>query len=257
MSGGASAAALFAETRDRGAMAGVDPRVRLVLALAFALAMPLVQTPAALAAAVLVAVCIAAVFRLDVRSALKRLAAAEMFLLALLASLPFAVPGTPVFEVFGLEASAEGFARAGVLAVRISAALLVVAALVGGLGGQRLAAAMTGIGLPARLSTLLLMTLRYTATLADEYRRLRTAMRVRGFRAGTNRHSWRSLGYLVGMLIVRSLDRGQRVQEAMLCRGYAGRFPSTDLGRPGRRDLAVLAGGLAAIGLVLLTQVLA
>ena len=36
-------------------------------------------------------------------------------------------------------------------------------------------------------------------------------LRVRGFKPGSNRHTWRSLGYLVGMLLVRSLERAERV----------------------------------------------
>jgi cobalt/nickel transport system permease protein len=32
------------------------------------------------------------------------------------------------------------------------------------------------------------------------------------------------LGYLVGMLLVRSLDRSERIVRAMKCRGFRGRF---------------------------------
>jgi len=49
-------------------------------------------------------------------------------------------------------------------------------------------------------------------------------MKVRGFKAGMNIHTYRSLANLVGLLLIRSLDRADRVHAAMLCRGYKGHF---------------------------------
>jgi len=251
MSGAGSLAALFVESHDRGLPASVEPRFRLVVALAFGLVMALVDTPMALALAFGLACGAVALARLRIGVVLRRMAAVEGFLLALLLTLPFAIPGEPLLAIFGLIASVEGFARAVTLVVRINAALLVVMAMIGGLGAQRLAGALAGIGVPAAFTGLLLMTLRYIGTLGEEYRRLRTAMRVRGFRAGSNRHSWRSLGYLVGMLLVRSLERAERVHGAMLCRGYAGHYPIVPSRRPNRRDWAFLAAaGLAMAGLL-------
>lgn len=236
MSSGASVAALFTETHDASTVARIDPRLRLVAALAFALAVPLLTSAMALVLALATALLAVVWARLSLRSVWRRIAMAEAFLVVLLVSLPFAIPGTPWLSVLGFTASLEGLQRAIVLVLRINAALLVVLALVGGLGGQRLAAAMVGIGVPPRLAALLQMTMRYVATFGDEYRRLRTAMRVRGFRARSNLHSWRSLGNLVGMLLVRSLERAERVRWAMLCRGYAGRFPLVPAGPLGRSD---------------------
>ena len=76
-------------------------------------------------------------------------------------------------------------------------------------------------------------------------------MRARGFRPRTSRHTWRSYGNLMGMLLVRALERAQRVEEAMLCRGYNGAFPYRPLPAPARRDWtrfgAITGGGLIAL----------
>jgi cobalt/nickel transport system permease protein len=37
-------------------------------------------------------------------------------------------------------------------------------------------------------------------------------------------HTYRTYAYLVGMLLVKSHDRADRVRAAMLCRGFRGRF---------------------------------
>jgi cobalt/nickel transport system permease protein len=257
MSGNASPGALFTESREAGLLARIDPRVRLAVALLFAACLALLSAPLTLGLALLMAMLAVGASGLGPSQALRRMLGVEGFLIVLLVTLPFTVAGTPIFSVLGLSASAEGLARALTLVVRVNAAVLAIMALLGGLGGQRLAGAMTGIGVPAPLASLLLLTMRYAATFGDEYRRLRIAMRVRGFRARSDHHTWRSLGYLVGMLLVRSLERAERVRAAMLCRGYDGRFPLAAPRPLVRRDWLFLVAVLAAIAVVLAVEVLA
>ena len=78
-------------------------------------------------------------------------------------------------------------------------------------------------------------------------------VKTRGFRPRMDWHTYRSYGYLVGMLLVRSLDRSQRVLAAMKCRGFRGRFYLLDHFAATRYDLGFsLAAGLilAALGLL-------
>jgi cobalt/nickel transport system permease protein len=51
-------------------------------------------------------------------------------------------------------------------------------------------------------------------------------MRVRGFVPRTNMHTYKSYAYLVGMLLVRSYDRAERIHKAMLCRGFNRKYYS-------------------------------
>ncbi len=85
--------------------------------------------------------------------------------------------------------------------------------------------ALAGLGLPRKLVHLLLLTVRYVGALRDQYAQLRTAMKVRGFRMRPSWHSWRSLGWLFGMVLVRSSERAERILAAMKCRGYRGERP--------------------------------
>ncbi len=65
---------------------------------------------------------------------------------------------------------------------------------------------------------------RYAFLFFDEARRLRIALKVRGFRARTSTHTYRTTGHTVGTLLVRGGDRAERVADAMRCRGFDGRF---------------------------------
>jgi cobalt/nickel transport system permease protein len=78
--------------------------------------------------------------------------------------------------------------------------------------------------IPGRIIWLALLAYRYSFLLGEELRRLRIALRVRGFRANATRHSYRTLGHVVGATLVRGSDRAERVSDAMRCRGFDGRF---------------------------------
>lgn len=250
-----NAAAIFAGSRDAGPLAAVDPRARLLAALVFLAALSLLHAPQALAAALGIAAAAAVLARLPARETLRRLAAVEGFLLFLLVSLPFTAPGTPVFAVSGLSASWEGLWLALRIAARVNAGLLAIAALLSTMGTIRLAAAMAGIGMPAALAGLFQLTVRYVGIFHEEFSRLRRAMRARAFRAGSNLHSWRTLGQLLGMMVLRGTERAHRVARAMRCRGFAGTFPALEQRSFGAADAAFVAtwAGLAAMLLVLET----
>lgn len=156
----------------------------------------------------------------------KRVAALNSFMLTLLVLLPWSVPGTALFHVGALAYSREGLIQAGRIVLRGNAILLVLTASISTMEPHAFGHALRRLGVPAKLTNLLLFTIRYIAVMEDEYRDLRRAMTVRAFRPRLNLHTLRSIGYLVGMLLVRALDRSERINEAMKCRGFLGRFPS-------------------------------
>jgi len=78
------------------------------------------------------------------------------------------------------------------------------------------------------------------------------AIRARGFAPGCNRHTLRTYGYLAGTLFVRAHHRAERVQAAMKCRGFQGRFYLMDHFHAGRADaLFLFVSGVILVGLVL------
>ena len=180
----------------------------------------------------------------------KRLLHLEAFLILLLIMLPFTLPGTPLLRVGPLVASAEGLWRAVVIACKVTASVLLLSLLLGQSDPLRLGTALRGLHAPEPLVRLFVATVRYLALLQAELSRLRDSMRARAFVARNNRHTWRSYGYLLGMLLVRALDRAERVEEAMRLRGYSGRFPVTRMPAPPPADW--LAAGALLAGAVLL-----
>jgi len=227
-----------------------DLRLRIVAAFVLIACLSQVQSPAVAAAAFGLAA-LAAVLSGAAGRNWRRLLHVEAFLLLMLATLPLTIAGTPLVSFGPFAASVEGVWRAASLLCRVSASVLIVMALLGDVEPVRFGAALRGLWVPERLARLFVFTARYGVLLGDEGRRLHDAMRARAFRPRSSLHTWRSYGNLIGMLLVRALERAHRVEEAMRCRGYAGHFPRTVEGPPPVRDWLALAlavtAGLAAL----------
>ncbi|MCB9948207.1 MAG: cobalt ECF transporter T component CbiQ [Rhodospirillaceae bacterium] len=242
-----------------GARAGLfsdhDPRVRLAVALVGCVAAVALQSLGALASALAIALLALAASRPDLRRLRGRLLSLEGFMIMVLVTLPFTVPATApdgiLLQVGPFTASGDGLRRAFVILLKANIVVLLLAALIGGLEATQFGRALAGLGLPGRLVTLLLMTVRYMEVLQRDYARLRRSMRVRGFRARADRHSLRSVGYLIGMLLVRSFDRSERILDAMRCRGFNGTFRHDPLDAAGGRDAVLaLAAAIAVVACV-------
>jgi cobalt/nickel transport system permease protein len=228
-----------------------DPRGRLVAAVAFAIAVVAARRVGSAALALAAAAALAVLAGVRLGPALRRLGAMEATLALLLATLPFSVPGEPLLRVGPLVASDAGLARAALVLLKANAVVLAMLALVGTQEASRVGWAMHRLRVPDALVHLLLFTVRYLGVLDAEYGRLRAAMRARAFRPRTDAHSLRSLGNLVGMLLVRSAERAERVMAAMRCRGFTGRLYVLDDLRWRGADSATAAGiGLAIAALV-------
>lgn len=201
-----------------------EPRLRILAAFAFALLTVSLGELTLMILVLALALVLALWAGLAPRLLVRRLLALEGFMLVLLFLLPFSVPGEILWRLGPFSASREGLVQALSILLKANAVVLALLALVGTLEPVTLGHALARLRVPEKLVHLLLLTVRYLGVLNNEYLRLRQAMRTRGFRARSDSHTWRCLGWLMGMLLVRSLERAQRILAAMKCRGFNGRF---------------------------------
>ena len=231
-----------------------DPRCKLAAALAVAVCVALLRSPGPAGLALLLGATLCAWARLPLPRLLRRLAAVNVFVAFLWVFLPFSLPGVPLLRIgpfpglpdwlapnwLSLTATNAGVAQAVLVTLKSNAIVLAFIALAGTSDITAVGHAVAGLGLPDKLALLLLFTWRQLHVVAQEYHRLRTAAKVRGFIPGTNLHTYRTYANLAGMVLVRSFDRAERVGQAMRLRGFAGRFHmlAEPAGHPGDRRLA-------------------
>jgi cobalt ABC transporter, permease protein CbiQ len=221
----------------------LDPRLKILAALFWSFLLALTSGLSAAGLGLAFSLLLAVWARLSPAESLRRLAAVNVFILFMWLILPFSFssPGTVVASLGFLEITREGLDLSLLLTLKANGVALGAMALLGSSPPLELAAAARSLGAPEKLTAMFLLMIRYFQVIHQEYGRLRVAMRARGFKSGLNSHSLRSLANLVGMLLVRSVDRAERVHAAMLCRGYNGRFWIKDDFSLRRLDL-VMAG---------------
>jgi cobalt/nickel transport system permease protein len=231
-----------------------DPRWKLAAVLVLAAAAVSLQHPGPAAAAVALALALALIGRV------RRSVVAGRAGLLLLATLPFVifVPLTqggdsPGWDVGPLHVSRPGLVAALVVALRVLAVGLLALVLTRTAPLPRTLAAAHALRVPGVLVQVAQLAYRYTFVLAAEARRLRVALRTRGFRARTSRHTYRTLGHAVGSLLVRGGDRAERVADAMRCRGFDGTYRCVTTYRTTPAD--ALSFGLVAAGTIALVLI--
>ncbi|MYM56607.1 cobalt ECF transporter T component CbiQ [Thalassovita mangrovi] len=242
--------------RGTGPLTAIDPRLRIVAACLFGVTVVALSSLPALILALALSLGLLQLSRLPVRQTLRRMAMMDGFIFFMLALLPFTVPGDAIFTLWGMTASWQGLLNAIEIGLTANAVILALMTLVGTLEPVTLGHALHRLRCPETLVHLLLFTIRYIEVLREEYLRLRAAMKVRGFRPGTNWHTYRSFGYLVGMMLVRAIERSERILDAMKCRGFSGRIVLLQDFALARRDYvfaALFAGLTLALIMVDLT----
>ncbi len=238
--------------RGRSWVHALDPRLRLSIALLFSCILALASTWQQAAWGLVAALILLACSRPPLRPLLRRLAAVNLFLLFLWLTVPWSMAGLTAFHIGGLRCSWAGLQLLCLITLKANAITLLFIACVATMPASRFGHALHALHVPAKLVFLFLFTYRGIFLLADEWQRLKIALRLRGFVAASNLHSYRTLGYLLGLTLVRGMDRAGRIHQAMLLRGFNGSFTSLTSFAFTRLDAFFLATSAALFILYLL-----
>ena len=202
----------------------LDPRIKLLAAFLFSVNTSVSGRFFPLFFALLMAFALLISARLPIKTVLLRLLFANLFIFLLWVFIPFTMKGEPLVYLGPLIVSKEGLLYCFLLTIKSNAIIIILITLTATMPVFSMGRAMSSLGVPEKVVNLFIFSYRYIHAILLEYKRLKEAMEIRGFRPKTNMHTYRSYAYLVGMLIVKSHDRAERVHSAMICRGFQGRF---------------------------------
>jgi cobalt/nickel transport system permease protein len=113
----------------------------------------------------------------------------------------------------------------------VSAALILVACT----GIYRLCAGLEQMGVPRLFAVQLLFLYRYLFVIGEEGLRMIRGVQMRA--PGVRSLRLRTYGSLTGHLLLRSMDRAQRIYQAMVSRGFDGQLRILRRTHPGWRDI--------------------
>jgi cobalt/nickel transport system permease protein len=118
----------------------------------------------------------------------------------------------------------------------VTAALILIAAT----GFDTLCAALQKLGVPRPFVVQLMFLYRYIFVLMDEAARMVRAISLRSFNTGAMR--FKIFVPMMGHLLLRTLDRAQRIHLAMQCRGFDGHIRVIRFMKIGAADIFYAAG---------------
>jgi cobalt/nickel transport system permease protein len=217
----------------------LDPRVKVIATMLFlftVISFPKHEV-AALVPFFLFPVLLMTIGEIPVRFILKKVLLVSPFAILIGIFNPFLDTAT-VAVVSGIPLSAGIVSFLSILlkfALTVSAALLLIATT----SFPGVCHALRRLGLPSLFVSQLLFLYRYLFVLMEEAMRITRAREMRS--VGSRGAGIRVFVRLIGTLFVRTVDRAERIYQAMLSRGFQGDIPSLERARIESADLAYLA----------------
>jgi cobalt/nickel transport system permease protein len=239
----------------------LDSRIKLVLVVAFILTSGLTPMGAWPVYILLLALAFSAELLSDLGIGfyLKRALLALPFILAALPVLFTTHSNVLINLPFGLVLTAAGLERFLSISAKSWISVQAAILLASTTSFPDILLGLRALGLPRLMVAVIGLMWRYLFVIVDEVLRL---IRARASRSGDTGQPGRRLGGSVfwraritggmaGSLLLRSLERSDRIYNAMLARGYDGEVRS--LPHPGlhTRDWSILAGSLLLLGSLL------
>jgi cobalt/nickel transport system permease protein len=243
----------------------LDPRVKLVLTLAFIFTTALTPVGAWPVYILLLAIIVSIILlsNLGLGYVWGRAILAFPFVLAAVPII-FTAPEPYLAEIplgqWTLTISASGLERFLSIAFKSWISVQAAIVLAASTPFPNLLIAMRAIRIPRLLVSIFSLMWRYLFILADEVLRLNRARAARSGQAEDSKVktggslAWRArvTGGMAGNLFLRAFERSDRIYNAMLSRGYDGEIRSTPLPRLDSSQLAILTAALVGLFLLLL-----
>ena len=202
----------------------LDPRAKVIIAGIFSILVATADRFIPLIFAAFLGLIFVSLAKLPFKKVCSRLLVVNGLILLLWLFLPFTMEGERLWAFGPLTATKEGIIYSALITIKSNSIILAILALVATIPVLTIGRTMGHLHIPEKMVHLFYFTYRYIHAIRREYRRQMNAIKIRGFNPGTNMHTYRTYAYLIGMLLVKSHDRAERVRAAMICRGFKGKF---------------------------------
>lgn len=170
---------------------------------------------------------------------LKRVAVESVFISVVLLGTLFRRGGRVIWAWGSLQITTLGLTILGSVTLKALLSLLILNVLTLTTSVPALLNALILLQVPPLLVAILASMYRYINVLVAEFNAMRQAAVSRNLMGTSN---WQRLvvGNMIGSLFIRTYERGERVYQAMLARGYQGVPPIEKVPKRGRLDIVAL-----------------
>lgn len=187
-----------------------------------------------------VAFCLILLSRVTWIVLLKRVAVEFAFVGVILLGTLFRREGDVVWQWGWLQITTTGLTVLGSVTLKATLCLLMLNVLTLTTSVPALLQSLVHLRVPPLLIAILASMYRYVSVLIDELTAMRRAATSRNLMVARGCRQRSVIGNMFGSLFIRTYERGERVHQAMMARGYTGLPLVRDLSKGGQRDVVVL-----------------
>ncbi|MBM0741122.1 cobalt ECF transporter T component CbiQ [Phormidium sp. CLA17] len=173
--------------------------------------------------------------RVTFSSLAKRVGVEFSFIVVVLLGTLFQRGGEVMWQWGWLQITTVGLTTLGSVALKMLLSLTMINILILTTPIPALLHAIVTLRVPPLLVAIMASMYRYIAVLADEFQSMRRAALSRNL-MNSRKAQRQVIGNMFGSLFIRTYDRGERVHQAMLARGYTGLVPLTEIPKGNWRD---------------------
>lgn len=224
-----------------------DSALRLLAAAALGLCVACMQKYPSCVAGLCLGFCIALLAKPVWSKFLARLLAVNVFIAFIWLIVPLTAGGETIAQLGILKISREGLRLTILATLKANAIFCIFMGLLGPMSPATLGCALKKLHCPDKLTLLFLIMGRAFHILRSQWKELTEASRLRGFSPACNYHTYHTLGSLLGVLLVKSHERAERMREAMLLRGFDGKLRLSCSWRSGWQNCVFVIAALACL----------
>jgi cobalt/nickel transport system permease protein len=168
---------------------------------------------------------------------LKRFKWVALFVFAVLIMLPFSTPGDIVSSYEFLSISKQGLLLAIMISLKAFSVMLLVFPMLSTMKFVTFIKTLEHFRLPNKLIQMIFFVYRYIFVVSNELQKTLRSVSSRNTGKKSCMLHRHILSNIIGMILVRSYERGERIRNAMLSRGYNGNMKTLHPFRMTKKDL--------------------
>ncbi|MBQ8829412.1 MAG: cobalt ECF transporter T component CbiQ [Burkholderiaceae bacterium] len=215
---------IFATASLNAPISRISPASRFVASLMFALTISVVNCIQVAFVALVFAFLTVWFAKPPKIALLKRFLAINVFVLFIWLITPWTTPGESLWTIGPFHITDSGVLMALLVSMKVNTLFFFFILCISSQSFTEVSASLTKLRFPDKLSALILFTVRGISIFEEQFKCLQEAVKLRGFKAGSNFRTWKIQASLIAIVFVRAFKRAEIMQQAMLLRGFNGKI---------------------------------
>lgn len=202
----------------------MNPMTKVIVVLAMVISVAIVKDINMALFALLLSILMIIAAKLPVRFVIKRIWSPFLFILLFAAALLLSGgEGEILWSIGFLDITAESALNAALILIRATAAIIMITVLLATTRFDIIVKVLYDLKMPVFLLQILMFSYRYIFVFSDELDNMRNSMASKGFRPKLSMRMFSSIANMLGMLLIKSFERGDEVYRSMIAKGYTGK----------------------------------